>query len=664
MNVIIPPKRRDKKTSFNKLVAYVSTRAEKKDNDVVTADVSNAHVPGAEYVTTPGFGRLVSYVGRESQASSTQIISMSPEGIQRVLSGEVLCETNCFSLESAAAEMNMTAMQNRHCKDAVYHFILSWQGDEDPTADAIFSSVRYSLESLGMKDHQYVAAIHRDTDNIHCHVSANRVHPETYRAQNMWNDADTLQKCCRVLERELGFKVDNGSWKMDEYGDLHRARRDMPAAPHGAAKREIFSDRESLHGYAVRETRNAINKADVDGRLDWPSLHNLLHASGLGLREQNGGLAVYDLLRPDGVCVKASDVHPAISLPAMEQRCGGFQTAPPTFNPESPEDGIVTIDTTYMPQLHVRDQEVRRERREARAVAREILHARFDAYRAGWEKPDLRVRARFQQISSHCMAMKSHVRQNVRDPLLRKLLYRVAEFEKMKAMAELRLLVREERQQLAETGSTRPLTWKRWVEREALQGNVAAISQMRGWSYREKRKARQQEKSVRQPNAVVVYGPADDAPLFRSNVHETRLLRDGTVSYQRNGKPAVTDFGDRVEVYASSDAKSDRFNNDLAAALTAWRSGDHAVVQGEPKAVNRVLYSGVIHNLNNNDGHIFKVSDSTQQANVAATENHHRQSNIPTDQQLRENENIRPSSSKSDQDDDMRAQIARNIPRP
>ena len=30
MNVIIPPKRRDKKTSFKKLVNYVSTREEKK----------------------------------------------------------------------------------------------------------------------------------------------------------------------------------------------------------------------------------------------------------------------------------------------------------------------------------------------------------------------------------------------------------------------------------------------------------------------------------------------------------------------------------------------------------------------------------------------------------------------------------------------------------
>nr|WP_244269298.1 hypothetical protein [Pantoea septica] len=33
-----------------------------------------------------------------------------------------------------------------------------------------------------MEDHRYVAAIHRVTDNVHYHVSANRFHPATFRA--------------------------------------------------------------------------------------------------------------------------------------------------------------------------------------------------------------------------------------------------------------------------------------------------------------------------------------------------------------------------------------------------------------------------------------------------------------------------------------------------
>lgn len=653
MNVIIPPKRRDKKTSFKKLVRYVSTREEKKPGEVVSHEA--AHTAGTEYVATPGFGQLVDYVGRKRAAPATEIVSTLPEGIQRVLSGEVLCETNCWSLDTAASEMDMTASQNRHCKDAVYHFILSWQGDEDPSPDAVFRSVRYSLKQLGMEEHQYVAAIHRDTDNIHCHVSANRVHPSTFRAQNMWNDADELQKCCRVLEREFGFNVDNGSWHMDAYGDLHRTRRDMPATPRGAAKREIFSDKESLHGYAVRETRQVLSDVIAQDKMSWDRLHNILYTRGLGLREQSGGLAVYDLMNPEGVSVKASDVHPDISLTTMVSQHGKYQPAPPVYNPDRPEDGMLDMQNFYVPQLHVRDQEARRERREARAIARDILRARYDAYRSGWEKPDLRAGERFRQIASHCVVAKAHVRESVRDPLMRKLMYRVAEFEKMKAMAELRLQLREERQALKETGEGRPLSWKSWVEREASLGDAAALSQMRGWAYREKRAARKHGSVWPEANAVVHFGPGDNVPAIKSSEHDTRLLRDGTVSYLRDGKPAVTDFGDRVEVYAAPDSISDRFNNDLAAELTARRSGDSTMLSGEPKAVNRVLYSGVVRNINNRDDRVFKVSDPKLMASVRATEQSLRNRDLQpdakqTDQQFRDEETVRP--------------VKRDLPRP
>lgn len=620
MNVIIPPKRRDKKTSFRKLVEYVSTREENKNAEQVQPEP--AHTPNAGSTATPGFGQLVDYVGRKNISPASEIISISPEGIQRVLSGEVLCETNCFSLEAAASEMNMTAMQNRHCRDAVYHFILSWQSDENPSPDAVFTSVRYSMAQLGMADHQYVAAIHKDTDNVHCHVSANRVHPVTFRAQNMWNDADTLQKACRVLERDLGFNVDNGSWEMSEDGSLYRTRRALPSAPRGAAKREIFSDKESLHGYAVRETRQMISDLSEEGSLSWALLHNVMYTRGLGVRKQNGGLAVFDLLNPDSISVKASDIHPAIGLQAMEAKHGSFLPAPPASDPENHEAGMLMVDKFYLPQLHVRDGEARRERREARAVARDILRTRYDAYRAGWERPDLRAGERFRQISAHCVATKANVRQAVRDPLMRRLMYRVAEFEKMKAAAELRLQLREERQTLKETGQARPLTWKSWVEQEALNGDVAAISQMRGWAYREKRAASKRQSAWPEPNAVIHFGPAEDVPTFKSSAHDTALLRDGTVTYLCDGKPAVTDFGNRVEVYSAADAASDRHNNDLAAELIAWRSGENTVLQGDPAAVNRVLYAGAVRNVTKRDEHSFSVSDQQHMANVRATERH------------------------------------------
>ena len=136
-------------------------------------------------------------------------------------------------------------------------------------------------------------------------------------------------------------------------------------------------------------------------------------------------------------------------------------------------------------------------------------------------------------------------------------------------------------------------------------------------------------------------------PAIKSSEHDTRLLRDGTVSYLRDGKPAVTDFGDRVEVYAAPDSISDRFNNDLAAELTARRSGDSTMLSGEPKAVNRVLYSGVVRNINNRDDRVFKVSDPKLMASVRATEQSLRNRDLQpeakqTEAQYRDEETARP----------------------
>lgn len=130
-----------------------------------------------------------------------------------------------------------------------------------------------------------------------------------------------------------------------------------------------------------------------------------------------------DVIHPEVVSVKASDIHLEISLPKMKRRCSTFQDLPSVFNPEKPKDGIIAMEKTYAPQLHVRDQVCRRECRKVRAVACEILRAHYDAYRAGWESPDLHVRARFQKISSHYAVIKSRVRQEVNDPLMRKLAY-------------------------------------------------------------------------------------------------------------------------------------------------------------------------------------------------------------------------------------------------
>lgn len=617
MNVIIAKGRHDGKTSFLKLVSYVTRLDHDSRDDVISPD---APEPAPSVSSSARFSRLVSYIGREGDDSLSTVISDNGT-YQQVQYGAVMCETNCFSVETAAAEMDMTAAGNVRCEDPVYHFILTWQTGERPENDAVFRSVRHCLDSLGMGQHQYVAAIHDDTDNLHCHVSVNRIHPETLRAQSVWKDADTLQRCCRVLERDLGFRVDNGSWRMDEYGDLHRVRRTKPSVPQGAAKLEAFSDCESLYTYAVRETRNLIDYELTDGELNWSELHNIMRNKGLAVREQSGGLAVYSLLHPEGVSVKASDIHPAISLPVMQKRSGPFQL-PRT------ETGTIPVMSHYNPQLHVRDQSQRLSRREDRAVARALLRTRYEAYKRAWQPAEgvLSVRERYQALAETKRQRKAEIRADIRDPGQRRLLYRVAEFDHMKARSVLRLQLREEQKLERPAGVHRPLSLRLWVEQEALAGDRAAVSQLRGWAYREKRQKRQQAREDRHPDAVVILGPADDAPALTTPTHDLRLHRNGTVEYQRNGITDVADYGDRIEVYPRGEADNDTWW--LAAVLTARRSGDATAVHGEAPAVRRLLDTGGALNTRNPESR-FSVSDSRQNSRVRETEAYFRQHQAP-----------------------------------
>lgn len=591
MNVIIPPKRGDKGSSFGKLVSYISDRAEKpKDDDVLSDEPRRTPSQSKKAV----FDRLVNYVERADGFERAIVVTDTfSDGRQRLISGGVSCETNCFSLETASAEMNMVAAQNARCVDPVYHFILSWRENEAPTDAQIFESAQFCIRQLGMQDHQYVTAVHQDTDNTHCHVAVNRVSPVDYRATNMWNDADMLQKSCRVLERKYGFIQDNGSWQWGANDQLVRAPFRFGSAPQGTVPLQVYSNTESLYHYAVTEVRERLSDLITDSALSWQQTHLLLHERGLGLREQGEGLVVYDLIRPDGPVVKASSVHPTLTKARLEPHIGAFEAAPLIDSDKGLSSGGNAILKTYQPDFELRDKDVRLERRQERADARLDLKLRYQRYRNAWQKPDLDVPNRRRQLLDHYRAVKADVRKTYKTPLLRKLMYRAAEFDQMKAMAELRLQLRAERQDLTDRGLARPLTYRQWIEREAYNGDVAAVSQLRGFAYREKRQLKRDQKSN---DRVILCAPADDSAVHFPDSHGTNVRRNGTVEYVRDGIVGVRDEGDRVYVERAFEDYSNKPNFDLAVSVVGFKSLERVEVAGSQRFVEDTLHTLCLHN--------------------------------------------------------------------
>ena len=280
MNIIIPPKRRDGRSSFVQLVGYVSVR-----DDISLKDELKDDERFKRPARSRGkiFERLTEYMNRSSNLTESAIISISAKGTSRVSVDGVISQHNLISLESAASEMNGVARQNSRVKDPVYHFILSWPEDEKPNDDLIFASARHAIRGMGMGQHQYVASIHRDTDNVHVHVAVNRVHPLTFKVADIHNDADRMQKISREIELKFNFKVDNGSWIRDSNNNIVRAKMGYKKAPRGAAGLEHFADKESLYSYAVTHCRRDINAMFRNKNTTWEGIHDVFNRVGLQL---------------------------------------------------------------------------------------------------------------------------------------------------------------------------------------------------------------------------------------------------------------------------------------------------------------------------------------------------------------------------------------------
>ncbi|HAG3364695.1 TPA: IncI1-type relaxase NikB [Salmonella enterica] len=849
MNAIIPKKRRDGKSSFEDLVSYVSVRDDLEDEELQALSSAQSLLSHRSR-----FSRLVDYATRLRDESFVSLVDVMKDGCEWVNFYGVTCFHNCTSLETAAEEMEYTARQARYAKDdtdPVFHYILSWQSHESPRPEQIYDSVRHTLKALGLSSHQYVSAVHTDTDNLHVHVAVNRVHPDTGYLNCLSWSQEKLSRACRELELKHGFAPDNGCWihapgsrivrktaaerdrqnawtrgkkqtfreyvsqtavaglrsepvhdwlslhrrlaedglyltlqngsfmvmdgwdrnregvqldsfgpswngdklrkKMGEYTpvpkdifsqvgaagrykpeviaadtrpekmaetvnlmqyacrhlgdrlpemaregklesclDIHRTlaeaglwmriqhghlvicdgydhnqtpvradsvwslltpenvnqldggwqpvpddifRQVTPAerfsgrrlescpasdrewhrmrtgpGPQGAIRRELFSDKESLWGYSISHCSPQIEEMITRGEFTWQHCHELFARQGLMLQRQHHGLIVVDAFNHEQTPVKASSIHPDLTLDRAEPQAGPFVNAPSDlFDRVKPE-------SRYNPELAVSDQSredcrrdpvLRRQRREARAEARADLRARYLAWREQWRKPELRYGERSREIHQACRLRKSHIRVQYDDPVLRKLHYHIAEVQRMQALIRLKEEVRDERQKLIAEGKWYPPSYRQWVEAQAVQGDRAAVSQLRGWDYRDRRKDK--SRTTTADRCVILCEPGGTPVYENRGELEARLQKNGSVRFRdrRTDQFVCTDYGDRVVFHNHHDRNELADKLDLIAPVLFERDPRMGFEpEGNDSQFNQVFAEMVAwHNVTERTGH-------------------------------------------------------------
>ncbi|EIQ5885634.1 mobilization protein MobA, partial [Salmonella enterica] len=122
--------------------------------------------------------------------------------------------------------------------------------------------------------------------------------------------------------------------------------------------------------------------------------------------------------------------------------------------------------------------------------------------------------------------------------------YRVLEAERQKEYEALKAQIKKEKAAFYKDPVNRKLTRQEWVAQQALKQDQAAISCLRGWSYRYKRNALTPSLSE---NAIVC-AVADDIRPYNVQSYETSVNRDGTIQYKQNGIVQIQDKGDRIEI--------------------------------------------------------------------------------------------------------------------
>ena len=562
MIVNVAAGRHDGKSSFKKLCHYIS--------DGITQS--------GESTLKTSWDCLTQYITKES------VLNALGDDVEKTIAVEI---GNLESLKTAPHEMRAVAAKNARQKNPVYHYILSWPENERPTTEAIFAAARHSLKALGLYEHQYIVAIHANTDNLHAHVEVNRIHPKTFRAARLeWAHA-TLHKAARESELEFGWSHDKGIYEVVEINDAkHIVRKsaslhqDVLPVRGAANKFEVWSGEQSLESWCKGAPADALKTILQARQLSgWQDIHRVLTQYGLELRDSGGGLKVIDVSEtepPSGkagksVVVSASKAFRFLKRPMLEQRLGPFEAKTADINLNVPQltykrDPVKRLDRRLIRKalrdaLHDRYQEQMTEIRTRREIASQELAKQFGSD----------DQARLQALAEQYSQQRSAIRDSTTlMPVQKQQAYMLAKLTMLKARAQLKLQIAEERA-VRRTLLPAMLTWREWVEQQAQLGDEAAISALRGLIYQEKRNGEKPKELAKDENAILPVSMQDGDPYIRAIQNLSwKVARNGCVTYTFNtGEAGFIDEGIKL-TFGRKDVSDQALMVSLRYAADKW----------------------------------------------------------------------------------------------
>jgi len=438
--------------------------------------------------------------------------------------------TNCeaCSIQDAIVEVMATQRINtRATGDKTYHLVVAFPSGENPSASALKDIEERLCIGLGYGEHQRVSAIHHDTDHLHIHIAINKIHPTRHTMFEPFQAYRTLGELCTELEQLHGLQQVNHEF-------CHQISENR------ALDMEKHSGLESLVSWIKRTCLNELSSAQ-----SWRELHEVLHNNGLELRMRANGFVIE---ADDGTMVKASTIARDLSKQKLETRLGPF---------ESP----------------LERKEQRREKRQYQKnpvrlrVNTVALYAKYkveqqtlmESWSTALKKIQHRKDREIKAVKRANRLRRATIKVVGEGRAVKKLLYAQASYALRKEIQMINKKVQKERQDLY--GAHKRYTWADWLQKEAIQGNVEALTALR---------AREGAQGLK-GNTVQGKGQPRHGPI---PVIDT-ITKKGTIIF-RAGMSAVRDDGDKLQV--SREATFEGLQEALRLAIK--RYGNRITVNG------------------------------------------------------------------------------------
>ncbi|AVX40759.1 TraI/MobA(P) family conjugative relaxase [Yersinia massiliensis] len=527
-------------------------------------------------------------VKRSSYSGLTKYITNEQGKQERV--GDINI-TNCNSedIDWAINEIQATQKLNtRATGDKTYHLFISFPAGESPSADILKDIEARVCSSIGYGEHQRVSAVHHDTDNLHIHISINKIHPSKHTLHEPYRAYSTFGDIAGKLEIEHGLQQTNHTAK--KVGAENRAH-DM----------EHHAGVESLLSWVKRECLESIRNSK-----SWGELHQVIQNNGLELRESGNGLIITD---QQGIAVKASSVSRDISKGKLEVKLGKFEKPQPQ-NKRSPKNNIGhskrprvgKVGQQPPPRSRHRfhrlgnidsidiDNGPRYKKEPIRMKANTTeLYAKYKAeqsnvsairtaqWAAARNKKNRAIEAAKRTGRLKRAAIKLLNGKGVNKKALYSLTSRTVKIDVEKAKAE----YLKERKVIYE--KCRRQAWADWLKSNATEGNKEALSALRSRESRQKLKG----------NTVTGKQADKNNSTPISDITPDNITKTGTIIY-RVGDSAIRDDGDSLKV--SRGASQDGLEAALHMAIK--RYGENISVNGSDEFKEKIVQAAVKAKLN------------------------------------------------------------------